>query len=138
MRIPEFAAEASLGPSKNHYRGRAIHSRGGGATVARSGAMRAQQSLPPGLGSILSPDCFGSFDDCLARFCNHLEGKAHAVCFAACQKPSVCGGCVCSCGPDCVQTCQNTCTKSTPSDTLTCTGSCPGLSNVFSHVLTQV
>jgi hypothetical protein len=130
MRVPEFAAEASLGPSKINYRGRAIQPRGGGGTAVGSGAMYPQQFLPGGLGSIFFPDCFGSFDNCLATFCNHLEGKDHAKCFAACQQPSVCDDCVCSCAPNCIRTCQRTCTKSTPSAILRCTGSCrPVLSN---------
>ncbi len=127
MRLPEFVAEASLGPSKNIYRGQAIQPRGGGATVAGPGAVHPQQFLGGGLGSILFPDCFGSFDNCLETFCNHLEGQAHAKCFAACQQPSVCGGCVCSCAPNCTRTCQRTCTKSTPSAILKCRGSCLGL-----------
>jgi hypothetical protein len=123
MNLPKFNAEASLGPTTGIYVGKAIHFRISGGVIVRLGAVKPQQLF--GLGSIFGGDCFGSTDQCIDSFCSLLPpGPQKAKCFAACQQPSVCGDCRCTCTTDCVRTCLRTCTKSTPSDILTCRGSC--------------
>lgn len=94
----------------------------GGSTAAiglRIGMAPAQ------ITSIFGGDCFGSPANCKDRFCNLLPpGLLKAKCFAACDQPSLCGECNCTCRPDCTRTCTQTCTKSTPSVVMTCTAPC--------------
>ena len=127
MKIPQFTAEASLGPARAVYGAENIRLRTKTAFVARTGSIEPQQAF--GVGTVFGGDCFGSVDQCLNTFCVPLPpGKQKAACFAACQQPSVCGDCRCTCTPDCVRTCLRTCTKTTPSDMLTCSAACVPLS----------
>ena len=129
MKLPQFNAEASLGSTMGRYVGGGLLTFLPGGLIARLGAIEPQQAL--GVGTIFGGDCFGSVDQCLDRFCVNLPpGKQRAECFAACQQPSVCGDCRCTCTPDCVRTCLRTCTKSTPSAILTCSASCIPLPGV--------
>lgn len=134
MSLPGFDAESSIGPSKGIYGGRAVHSPGHGGMAAGLGHVHPQQLLGDGLGSILFGDCFGSFENCLETYCFGLVGQQRAKCFAACQKPSVCSDCFCSCSPNCIRTCQRECTKSTPSVFLRCRGSCFPFGDVFAQL----
>jgi hypothetical protein len=124
MKLPQFTAEASLAPARALYAGgfSRLHSR---AAFQVTGTIKTQLAF--GVGTVFGGDCFGSVDQCLNTFCVNLPpGKQKAECFAACQQPSVCSGCRCSCTPDCVRTCEVECTKSTTSgsDTLRCTKPC--------------
>jgi hypothetical protein len=123
MNVPRFAAEASLGPALGVYRGTAAPP--GTAFAATTAAIEPQQR--GGFGNRFGVDCFGSADQCENKFCVNLPpGKQRAECFAACQNPSVCSGCQCSCSPNCNRTCGVTCTRRTTSGSaiLRCTGSC--------------
>lgn len=126
MNLPGFHAESSLGPALGAYRGQAINLKTHGSLVTRLGAVTPAQLT--GRFGVLVPDCFGSTENCIDNFCSTLEGGPEkAKCFAACEKPSVCGGCDCTCSPNCARTCRRTCTKRTPSYVVTCRGSCfPG------------
>ena len=123
--IPGFGAESSLGPAMGMYMGKSAHfwtNRGFAAGIVS--ITPEQSSL---LATIIGSDCFGSVDQCLDRFCVNLPpGKQRAECFAACQQPSVCSDCSCSCTPNCVRTCEVECTRRTTSGSaiLKCTGSC--------------
>lgn len=125
MKLPQFNAEASLGPTRGVYGGKVVRLRTKTAFAVRTRTIEPQQAF--GVGTIFGDDCFGSVDQCLDRFCVNLPpGKQRAECFAACRQPSVCSGCSCSCTPDCVRTCEVECTRSTTSGSaiLRCSGSC--------------
>lgn len=123
MSMPVFNAEASLGPTMGIYRGKAVHFPISGGFLARLGAVKPQQLF--GFGSLFGGDCFGSAEQCFETSCSSLPfGPLKAKCHAACQQPSVCGDCRCTCTPDCVRTCQRECTRSTPSAILRCRRSC--------------
>jgi hypothetical protein len=127
--VPGFTAASSLGPARAVYGGENVRLRTKTAFAARTGSIEPQQAF--GVGTLFGGDCFGSVDQCLDTFCVNLPpGKQKAQCFAACQQPSVCGGCRCSCTPDCVRTCEVECTKSTTSGSaiLKCTRSCVPIS----------
>src|SRR5215203_3216815 len=101
MNIPQFSAEASVGPSVGIYRGNA--GRGFAATLS---AVKLQQRFGP----IFGGDCIGSLEQCFETFCKHLPfGPQKAKCFAACQQPSVCSDCRCTCSSNCVRTCEREC-----------------------------
>jgi hypothetical protein len=121
MNLPRFTAEASLGPAEWIYRGSAAPAAFGATTAT------IEPQLRPGFGDLFGVDCFGSAEQCENKFCVNLPGgKQRAECFAACQQPSVCSGCQCTCSSDCHRTCGVTCTRSTTSGSaiLRCTGSC--------------
>ena len=123
--VPQFTAEASLGPTRGVYGGKIVRLRTKTALAAMTGTIELQQAL--GVGTIFGGDCFGSADQCENRFCVNLPpGKQRAQCFAACQQPSVCSDCSCSCTPNCVRTCEFEWTRRTTSGSaiLKCTGSC--------------
>lgn len=135
MNMPGFHAEASLGPALGVYRGVAVHSRSGNTV-----AVKPQQLLAPrigigglGVGGVVGIfDCHGSTQQCIENNCIGLPVKQQGICRSACQQPSKCSGCVCTCSPNCARTCQRTCTRSFTNAAggfivLTCRGDCTGV-----------
>lgn len=132
MNMPGFDAEASLGPARGIYRGKAVHLGSSGDFVARLDAVKPQQLGLGGVGTTVGlGDCFGSTEKCIREQCAGLPVKQQGLCRSACAQPSKCDSCPCKCSPNCVRTCQRTCTRGFVSASgsfilLTCRGSCFG------------